>query len=125
MTRKETETRTKPKDPALVANLLSDYLKTLTSISAALITALVGIYSFSPRVSIVVRSFVLYSAVSYLIVVIAGIIAYGALISSVHNTNDPYYNKVIVAFALIQWIAFVAGTFLLVLTLRLFLVDPL
>lgn len=91
------------------SGLVKDFCMGLTSSSAALITLLIGIYTFSGRNSGLSVGIVLAASVSYLIALVAGIIAFMALISSVHHNISPYENNSVKIWAGLQLATFVLG----------------
>lgn len=94
---------------ATEAGLIKDFCIGLSSSSAALITFLIGIYTFSARTSSLSIQLVLFSSISYLIALVSGIVAFMALISSIHNEISPYSNLQVRIPAFIQLCAFVLG----------------
>jgi len=99
-----------------MADLMKDFFLGLSSSSAVLITILVGIYTYSVKNSNFPNLLVLYSSILYLVAVVSGILAYGSLISLVHNKEDPWSSWVRIP-SFVQWCAFILATSIMVYVL--------
>jgi hypothetical protein len=95
---------------AIVRQLISDFHTTLTSTAAVLVTVSAGLYAFTVNLKCFPIAMILYSSVAYLMAVIFGVVAHGAVISTAHYGQAPFDSWYVRIPAVLQWLSSVAGS---------------
>jgi hypothetical protein len=93
-----------------VRQLISDFHTTLTSTAAVLVTVSAGLYAFTVNLKCFPITMILYSSAAYLLAVIFGVVAHGALISATHYGQASFDSWYVRIPAVLQWLTFIAGS---------------